>query len=51
MFGCCSRYCPLITARAVQHVMHRDYETRSTLDLLNVGPWKRIIRDRMRHER
>ena len=42
---------PLITASAVQHVLHRDYETRSTLDLQKVGPWKRIIRDRMGHER
>ena len=23
-----------------QHVLHRDYETRSTLNLQNVGPWK-----------
>jgi DNA polymerase len=23
-----------------QHVLHRDYETRSTLELQNVGPWK-----------
>jgi DNA polymerase len=24
----------------VQHVLHRDYETRSTLELQNVGSWK-----------
>src|SRR5262249_47445702 len=37
MLGCCSRYRPLMTAA---HVLHRDYETRSTLNLKNVGPWK-----------
>jgi DNA polymerase len=30
----------LTAASSVQHVLHRDYETRSTLDLQNVGPWK-----------
>jgi hypothetical protein len=24
----------------VPHVLHRDYETRSTLELQNVGSWK-----------
>jgi DNA polymerase len=27
-------------AAPAQHVLHRDYETRSTLNLQNVGPWK-----------
>jgi DNA polymerase len=28
------------TVITAQHVLHRDYETRSTLELKNVGPWK-----------
>jgi DNA polymerase bacteriophage-type len=33
-------------AGAVQHVLHRDYETRGVLQLQNVGPWKYAADDR-----
>jgi len=30
----------------VQHVLHRDYETRGVLQLQEVGPWKYAADDR-----